>query len=392
MSPAISESESARTPIASRTGARAHLHLTGALVVTIASVANSAGCVAAQRPPSAPAAEGAQIEVSATGDPSVVGADVWLDNELKGSAPRSLPTAIGRHLVELKKPGFETFAEWVAVGDPHQRLIVVPSLHGKQRVGVLAVPNSWRYAATSSDGEPIEKVQWEGGPEDFSGPAWFVERVEVSAKGASRVDERSYYTTRPDGLYYLGNRSDTESADAVSHTHSTADSAFATPLVMLARPFEVGAKWTAKSTLKVAAWTSVTGRAPHETASHSTTELSFSGEVTGREQVTVPAGVFDCLIVRGATATRTTQDDGAHAGRVATTKTVTTSWYAPRIGLVRSELTSDLEPVGRAYAGAQHRTATTVLEAYRVPHTSSEMEAIGFVVDLPPQPSALPAP
>jgi hypothetical protein len=144
--------------------------------------------------------------------------------------------------------------------------------------------------------------------------------------------------------------------------------------------------------LKAAAWTSVTGAHPHEAPAHSNTELSFSGEVTGRDQVTVPAGVFDCVIVRGATTTRTSQDDGSYAAGVATTTTVTTSWYAPRIGLVKSELTVDVDPGGKPTTSAQHRTATTVLEAYHVPRTSSEMEAIGFVADLPPQPSAAPAP
>jgi hypothetical protein len=41
------------------------------------------------------------------------GAQVWLDGEMKGAAPITLTVTEGRHLLQLKKDGYQTFETWV---------------------------------------------------------------------------------------------------------------------------------------------------------------------------------------------------------------------------------------------------------------------------------------
>ncbi|HEX5060091.1 MAG TPA: PEGA domain-containing protein [Kofleriaceae bacterium] len=60
-------------------------------------------------------AEPPKIEVKADADPKgVAGAQVWLDGEMKGQAPVTVTTTEGRHLLQLKKDGFETYETWIS--------------------------------------------------------------------------------------------------------------------------------------------------------------------------------------------------------------------------------------------------------------------------------------
>lgn len=55
-----------------------------------------------------------KIVVKADADPKGVGgANVWLDGEMKGPAPITVVTTEGRHLLQLKKDGYETYETWV---------------------------------------------------------------------------------------------------------------------------------------------------------------------------------------------------------------------------------------------------------------------------------------
>src|SRR5262245_39767440 len=54
-----------------------------------------------------------RIDVRADADKNIFGATVWMDGQNQGSAPVLLTTDSGRHLVEIKKDGFETFSTWV---------------------------------------------------------------------------------------------------------------------------------------------------------------------------------------------------------------------------------------------------------------------------------------
>ena len=346
-----------------------------------ASAAWLAGCVASRPPPTAtttPAAppSGASIEISANSDPNVAGALVMLDNELKGNAPLSIATKSGRHLIELRKAHFVTFSQWVTIKDEHQALVLVPRLVGKPEGPAPVAPNFWKYETTSSEG-PSQRIVWEGGTEDFNGTkAFFLQSVVISANGATREHQRTYYDKGSDGVRYLGARGDIESTKSMTTKSTTLSS----PLLALPTPFQADAKWDIKTTVRVATETSTGGKTPQKSSSVSAAPLDGENVVTGREQLTLPVGAFECLVVR-STTTQTLPDTGT--GNVVTTKTTMVSWYAPTIGLVKSESTEDVASSVNGNAGT-HRTATTLLASYHVTKPAWEMDAIGFIGDPPP--------
>src|SRR5690349_3185391 len=60
-------------------------------------------------------AEPPKIDVKADADPKgVAGAQVWLDGEMKGNAPVTMTVTEGRHLLQLKKDGYETYETWIS--------------------------------------------------------------------------------------------------------------------------------------------------------------------------------------------------------------------------------------------------------------------------------------
>ncbi|HEY5947144.1 MAG TPA: PEGA domain-containing protein [Kofleriaceae bacterium] len=55
-----------------------------------------------------------KIDVKADADPKgVAGAQVWVDGEMKGQAPVTVTVNAGRHLLQLKKDGYETYETWI---------------------------------------------------------------------------------------------------------------------------------------------------------------------------------------------------------------------------------------------------------------------------------------
>ncbi len=56
-----------------------------------------------------------RIDVRADADKNVFGATVTLDGQSQGTVPIIVSTTEGRHLVEIKKDGFESFQQWVDV-------------------------------------------------------------------------------------------------------------------------------------------------------------------------------------------------------------------------------------------------------------------------------------
>jgi hypothetical protein len=87
---------------------------------------------------------GGSIEVQTAGDANVAGATIYFDGEAKGTAPNSADASEGRHLVELKKPGFGDFAQWVTI-KAGERVTLTPVLKGGTRGSLLVdadVPGS----------------------------------------------------------------------------------------------------------------------------------------------------------------------------------------------------------------------------------------------------------
>src|SRR5215470_4228872 len=68
---------------------------------------------------------GGSIEIQSAGDPNIAGATLYIDGEAKGTAPVVAEASEGRHLVEVKKPSFGDFAQWVVV-KAGERTTLVP--------------------------------------------------------------------------------------------------------------------------------------------------------------------------------------------------------------------------------------------------------------------------
>jgi len=81
-----------------------------------------------------------RVDVRTDADQNVFNAAVYLDGQAQGSAPVLLTTTAGRHLLELKKEGFDNFQSWVEVKD-NEKATITPVLKAiaKAKVGTIVV-------------------------------------------------------------------------------------------------------------------------------------------------------------------------------------------------------------------------------------------------------------
>ncbi len=70
------------------------------------------------------------IDVQAAADPNVLGAQVFVDAQLEGTAPIPVEVPAGRHQVEIKKEGFNDYAQWVTLKEG-ERVTITPVLKAK---------------------------------------------------------------------------------------------------------------------------------------------------------------------------------------------------------------------------------------------------------------------
>ena len=68
-----------------------------------------------------------RIEVRADADKNAFNAEVWVDGQRQGQIPSVIKVDEGRHLVEIKKAGFEDFQQWIEVNEG-QKATVNPVL------------------------------------------------------------------------------------------------------------------------------------------------------------------------------------------------------------------------------------------------------------------------
>ncbi|MBK9033952.1 MAG: PEGA domain-containing protein [Myxococcales bacterium] len=81
-----------------------------------------------------------RIDIRADADQNVFGATVYLDGQSQGAAPVLLTTTSGRHLVELKREGFDNFQTWVEVKDNEKAsLTPVMKAVAKPKLGTVVV-------------------------------------------------------------------------------------------------------------------------------------------------------------------------------------------------------------------------------------------------------------
>jgi len=67
--------------------------------------------------------EGA-VEIRADADPGVHAVPVTIDGQAKGKIPVHIRLPVGRHLVEIARPGFDPFTQWVDVQDGQTTLLL----------------------------------------------------------------------------------------------------------------------------------------------------------------------------------------------------------------------------------------------------------------------------
>ena len=81
-----------------------------------------------------------QIEVRADADKNLVGATVSVDGQPSGQiqGPLVIQTTAARHLVEIKKEGFETFSSWVDLTTTPS-IVLTPALKEVKRYGTVIV-------------------------------------------------------------------------------------------------------------------------------------------------------------------------------------------------------------------------------------------------------------
>ena len=97
-----------------------------------------------------------RIDVRADADQNIFGAQVFLDGQSQGSAPVLLTTTTGRHLVEIKKDGFEPFSSWVDAKD-NEKVTLTPILKeiAKPKVGSVVVDADVPDAEVLIDGNKV---------------------------------------------------------------------------------------------------------------------------------------------------------------------------------------------------------------------------------------------
>lgn len=99
-------------------------------------------------------AEPPRIDVKADADPKgVAGAQVWLDGEMKGQAPITVTVSEGRHLLQLKKDGYETYETWISATNNNTSTLL-PQLKeiAKPKFGTIVVEADVADAEVYIDG------------------------------------------------------------------------------------------------------------------------------------------------------------------------------------------------------------------------------------------------
>jgi hypothetical protein len=94
-----------------------------------------------------------KIDVRADADKNLFGATVLLDGQPQGQLPMVLTTTAGRHLVQVKKDGFEDYSTWVELKDS-QVQTVAPAIHelARPRYGTVMVESDQPDAEIYLDG------------------------------------------------------------------------------------------------------------------------------------------------------------------------------------------------------------------------------------------------
>lgn len=100
-----------------------------------------------------------KIDVRADADKNSFGAQVWIDGQVQGQVPVLVQVDAGRHLVEIKKEGFEPFTQWVEVKED-EKFAVNPILKEipKEEKGSILIEADVEQAEVYIDGNRHKDV------------------------------------------------------------------------------------------------------------------------------------------------------------------------------------------------------------------------------------------
>ncbi len=151
---------------------------------------------------------------------------------------------------------------------------------------------------------------------DFNGrSASFSVDADVPSGGVVK----NYYLNSKEGLYTIGTHVDVNG--------TVTNSIYEPPMLTFPKTWKIGAEWE---------WKGKVGG----------TEMVSHYQVTGREKATVPAGSFDCYVLKN--------DLDAGSGAL-TVHVSATQWFSPLLGqIVRQEMTGDQTVLTRYGNSASH--------------------------------------
>jgi len=235
-------------------------------------------------------------------------------------------------------------------------------------------PNYWAYELTSDGKQSGTALWWEGGEEDFEGkPSQFMQQVTVIDK--ARMHRRTYFAATDDGVVELGTRGDVEVDKQLTHSKTVVTP----PLVFIPSRFAPGTKRVVKTTTQV------------ETNGTAGGPITIEGtvEVVGAEKVVVPAGSFECTVVRTMTTATTAIGD-----QRMTIKSKSDACYDVATGLVQLTSSTDTELTPKQGKPTKTQSSSTMkLSKYRVTKQPWAMQAVTAPRPAPPTEAAptLPA-
>jgi len=120
----------------------------------------------------------AHLDIDASPDSGAQGAEVYIDGVDKGTAPNSFELPAGRHQIELKKPGYKPFSDWLELAEGERRTRDVSLQKAEAPSGTLLV--------TSDQGGEVyvDGIRKDAAPAIIPGIAAGDHVVEVRKEGA----------------------------------------------------------------------------------------------------------------------------------------------------------------------------------------------------------------
>jgi hypothetical protein len=220
------------------------------------------------------------------------------------------------------------------------------------RTGVLSFkPGSWWDFENETTGTgKTRRITKVGDFGDFEGKPGFYYHMDHED-----TKVRTYYAASKDGAAMLGMKMDAPTFTSVN--------TYEPPTIIYPQKFRIGESWQSKTTMKSHMFMSELNK-----TSENVTVMDSDSKVTGREKVTVPAGTFDCFVIR--TESKVALNS---SGAISVSGTsVGTLWFSPRLGqLVKSEMESSMMVTSSGKRTPSQTRISTTLMRYGDSSTSN---------------------